>query len=344
VGSRCSRRRASPHGDGPEQVGEGLPACSPGLVSTPSRRPRAQAQCSQGKGRADRSRAWGPDRKLWGERIGVFPSQRPAAAGAGAGAAPLGGSPGGGRRAPGRPAAHGRPAARGRGAGAGRPEGSARGWGRRAARRGDEAEGDEADSPAHDQRFWARVLLALEPGTLRLLDRGGLTPALFARLTAAGVGLPTRARQNAAHRVERALAWGPAPHDQLIWLGRGASRCTHLLRLVGVRHAGTRSRSLPNVLDPAGLPAPDVAARYAGRWDSEAAFPAVARRLGLASVSAGATDAVQPQLWASWLRYAVLVAPTAAVAAPLHRPSAPSRWSWWPAGSTTSRRPSSGDR
>ncbi len=44
--------------------------------------------------------------------------------------------------------------------------------------------------------------------------------------------------------------------------------------------------------------------------------------LGLAYFYVGATNAVQTQLWATWLLYAVLVDLTDAVAAALHRPVA----------------------
>jgi hypothetical protein len=180
----------------------------------------------------------------------------------------------------------------------------------------------EADSQAHDQRFWERILLPLEPGTLLLFDLGFLNHALFDRLTAAGIGLLTRLKANATYRVERVLTWGPDAYDQLIWLGSGDTRCGHLMRLVGVRHAGTWYRYLTNVPDPAVLPAADVAALYACRWGCEDAFHAVKRLLGLAYFYVGATNAVQTQLWATWLLYTVLVDLTDAVAAALHRPAA----------------------
>jgi hypothetical protein len=183
----------------------------------------------------------------------------------------------------------------------------------------------EADSQAHDQRFWARILPALEPvegGTLLLFDLGFLNHALFDRLTEAGVGLLTRVRANATYRVERVLTWGPDTYDQLIWLGSGDARCVHPMRLVGVRHGGTWYRYLTSILDPAVLPAPDVAALYACRWGCEDAFHAVKRLLGLAYFYVGAPNAVQTQLWATWLLYAALVDLTDAVAATLHRPFA----------------------
>jgi hypothetical protein len=180
----------------------------------------------------------------------------------------------------------------------------------------------EADSRAHDQRFWERILLALEAGTLLLFDLGFLNHALFDRLTAAGIGLLTRLKATATYRVERLLAWGPDTYDVLIRLGSGDTRCAHPMRLVGVRHGGAWYRYVTNVLDPQVLPATDVAALYACRWGCEAAFHAVKRLLGLAYFYVGAPTAVQTQLWATWLLYAVLVDLTDAVAAVLRRPAA----------------------
>ncbi len=180
----------------------------------------------------------------------------------------------------------------------------------------------EADSQAHDQRFWERILLALEAGTLLLFDLGFLNHALFDRLTDAGIGLLTRLKANATYRVERVLTWGPDTYDQLVWLGSDAARCRHLMRVVGVRHAGKWYRYLTNVLDPAVLPAADVATLYACRWGCEDAFHIVKRLLGLAYFYVGAANAVQTQLWATWLLYAVLVDLTDAVAAALHRAAA----------------------
>jgi len=180
----------------------------------------------------------------------------------------------------------------------------------------------EADSTAHDQRFWERILLALDPGTLLLFDLGFLHHALFDRLTDAGTGLLTRLKTTATYRVERILAWGPETYDQLIWLGSGATQCRHPMRLVGVRYAGVWRRYLTNVLDPAVLPATDVAALYACRWGCEDAFNTVKRLLGLAYFYVGAANAVQTQLWTAWLLYTVLVDLTDAVATALHRPTA----------------------
>lgn len=180
----------------------------------------------------------------------------------------------------------------------------------------------EPDSQAHGQRFWERILAALEAGTLLLFDLGFLNYALFDRLTAARVAFITRAKQNVAYQVERTLASGPALLDQLVRLGSGPTRCRRLLRLVAVQHAGTWRRYLTNVRDPQVLPAADVVALYWLRWRLEDAFNLVKRLLGLAYFYVGARNAVQTQVWATWLLYAVLVDLTDAVAAALRQPFA----------------------
>lgn len=180
----------------------------------------------------------------------------------------------------------------------------------------------EADSQAHDQRFWTRILAALAPGTLVLFDLGFLNYTLFDHLTAHDVYFVTRAKQNTAARVERTLTWAPDRFDQLVWLGGGRTRCQHLLRLVAVQQAGKWYRYLTNVLDPQLLALEDVVAMYGGRWTIEDAYALVKRLLGLAYFYVGAVNAVQTQLWATWLLYAVLVDLTDAVAAALHQPFA----------------------
>jgi hypothetical protein len=183
----------------------------------------------------------------------------------------------------------------------------------------------EADSRAHDQRFWGAILAALAPGTLLLFDLGFLNYPRFDELTDRDVRFVTRVKTNTAYRVERTLAWAADRFEQLVWLGSGSTRCAHLLRLVGVRRGGPGGpwqRYLTNVLDPQALSLEDVVALYGLRWRMEDAFTLVKRLLGLAYFYAGAVNAVQTQLWMTWLLYAVLVDLTDAVAAALRRPYA----------------------
>jgi hypothetical protein len=63
-------------------------------------------------------------------------------------------------------------------------------------------------------------------------------------------------------------------------------------------------------------------ALYRQRWRIEDAYAIVKRLLGLAYFWCGAQNAVELQLWATWLLYAVLVDLTDAVAEALEQPAA----------------------
>jgi hypothetical protein len=63
-------------------------------------------------------------------------------------------------------------------------------------------------------------------------------------------------------------------------------------------------------------------ALYGQRWRIEDAYAIVKRLLGLAYFWCGAQNAVELQLWATWLLYAVLVDLTDAVAEALEQPLA----------------------
>lgn len=63
-------------------------------------------------------------------------------------------------------------------------------------------------------------------------------------------------------------------------------------------------------------------ALYRQRWRVEDAFAIVKRLLGLAYFYCGAEQAIEMQVWATWLLYAVLIDLTGAVAEALARPFA----------------------
>jgi len=170
----------------------------------------------------------------------------------------------------------------------------------------------ESDSQAHDQRFWQRVLAALEPGVLLVFDLGFVNYPIFDQLTRQGVFFITRLKTNAAYQVEQVLEAGASIRDQFIVLG--STPCAHVMRLVEVHYKGTWYRYLTNVLDTQVLSAAQVAALYRQRWRLEDAFNLVKRLLGLAYFFGGAQNAVALQVWATWLLYSVLVDLTDAVA------------------------------
>lgn len=178
----------------------------------------------------------------------------------------------------------------------------------------------EADPAAHDQRFWPQILDMLRAGTLLIFDLGYTSLATFVRLTAAQVTFITRAKQNLSYTVERSLVRTGAVHDTQVWIGTGAER--QRVRLIEVLYQGRWYRYLTNELDVARLPTAYVVALYWQRWRIEDAYAIVKRLLGLAYFWCGAQNAVEMQLWATWLLYAVLVDLTDAIAATLDQPFA----------------------
>lgn len=178
----------------------------------------------------------------------------------------------------------------------------------------------EEDSQAHDQRFWERAIACLEKDTLLLIDLGFTNYPIFDRLTEKGVWFITRAKANAAYQPVRILAQGGAFCDQIVRLGTKGAQCAHEMRLVQVLHEGKWYRYLTNVLDPEVLAPVYVVALYWQRWRIEDAFNHVKRLLGLVHFWAGSINAVQVQVWATWLLYAVLIDLTDAVAERLHVP------------------------
>ena len=179
----------------------------------------------------------------------------------------------------------------------------------------------EEDAQAHDQRFWEQALATLERNMLVIFDLGFLNFTRFDQLTEAGLWFITRSKANTAHQVAKVLRKEAMLHDQLVWVGSGASsRCGHLLRLVEWQYNGLWYRYLTNVIDPQTLPAEYVVALYWQRWRIEDAFNVVKRLLGLAYFWTGANNGVQVQVWATWILYMVRVDLTDAVADALQKP------------------------
>ena len=178
----------------------------------------------------------------------------------------------------------------------------------------------ERDDQAHDQRFWPRILNALQAGALLIFDLGYTNFAQFATLTSRGITFITRAKRNLVYTVERALLRTSAVHDSLVWIGSADTR--QLVRLVEVLYRGKWYRYLTNELDTSRLPTAYVVALYWQRWRIEDAYAIVKRLLGLAYFYGGAQNAVEMQVWATWLLYAVLVDLTDAVAEALNQPFA----------------------
>lgn len=164
------------------------------------------------------------------------------------------------------------------------------------------------NDPQQNEKAGCPEVLARTPkGTLLLFDMGFFAFPFFADLTDAGIYFLTKLREKSAYTVVRTLGSGAGRRDTIIQLGVYRSNpCRQPLRLVEIRFQNTWYRYLTNVLDPALLPAADVADLYRRRWHIESAFLTVKRLLGLSYLWTGAENGVQLQLWATWLLYAVL--------------------------------------
>jgi hypothetical protein len=176
----------------------------------------------------------------------------------------------------------------------------------------------ELDAAASEQKHWPELRATLPAQALVVFDRGYTNFQAWADLTVATVTWITRARSNLGFRVERVLEHSATVRDLRIRVGRGNAEQT--LRLVEACFDGTWYRYLTNELDPVRLPAVYVALLYRQRWRIEEAFFIVKRLLGLSYLWSGARNAVEFQLWSTWLLYAVLIDLTDAVAEALNRP------------------------
>ena len=178
----------------------------------------------------------------------------------------------------------------------------------------------ESDPKAHDQRFWPDILAFLKAGSLLIFDMGYINFAMFAQLTLAEIKFITRGKTNLVYTLEQALIKTDAVHDYLVWIGQ--DECRQRVRLIEVLYRGKWYRYMTNELDPERLPTAYVVALYWQRWRIEDAYAIVKRLLGLAYFWCGAQNAVEMQVWATWLLYVVLIDLTDAVAEMLNQPFA----------------------
>ncbi len=178
----------------------------------------------------------------------------------------------------------------------------------------------DAAPNGHDARFWERLLSGIPTGALVLFDLGLTDFARGATLTARGVTWLTRAKKHLKHEVVQVLVHTATVQDRIVWIGEGATR--QQVRLIEVQAHGTIYRYLTKALDVTRLPTVQAVALYPQRWRVEDAFSIVKRLLGLAYFYCGAENAIEMQLWATWLLYAVLIDLTDAVADALACPFA----------------------
>lgn len=178
----------------------------------------------------------------------------------------------------------------------------------------------EEDAQAHDQSFLEQVRSHLCKDSLLIFDLGFTNFTFFRQLSEQGVFFITRAKSNLAFQVESVLLKTALVHDQIGWIGQGDDR--QRIRLIHFLYQGKWYRYLTNDLDASHLPVEYAVALYWQRWRIEDAYAIVKRLLGLAFFHCSAQNAVQMQLWATWILYAVLVDLTDEVAQQLNKPFA----------------------
>ena len=176
----------------------------------------------------------------------------------------------------------------------------------------------ESNPKTHDQRFWTDILSVLKAGSLLIFDKGYINFSIFVKLTQAKVKFITRGKTNLVYKLERAIVRTAAVHDYLVWIGKDETR--QQIRLVEILYRGKWYRYMTNELDAERLPTAYVVALYWQRWRIEDAYNIVKRLLGLAYFWCGAQNAVEMQVWATWILYAVLIDLTDAVAEALNKP------------------------
>jgi hypothetical protein len=178
------------------------------------------------------------------------------------------------------------------------------------------------DAASNDQAFWDAILSRVQAGAMLIFDLGYTNYVRFAQMTSAGITFVTRAKSNMAYTVATVLARSAAVHDEIVWIGDAAQATRQQVRLIEVLFRGKWYRYISNELDAQRLPADILVALYWHRWRVEEAFGVVKSLLGLAYFFCGAQNAVELQVWATWLLYAILVDLCDAVAEALHRPLA----------------------
>lgn len=178
----------------------------------------------------------------------------------------------------------------------------------------------EGNPHANDQSFWTQILTALQAGSLLIFDKGYINFSMFAQLTNQTVKFITRGKTNLVYTLERAIIQTAAVHDYIIWIGKDDTR--QQVRLIEILYRGKWYRYLTNELDNQKLPTAYVVALYWQRWRIEDAYNLVKRLLGLAYFWCGSQNAVEMQVWATWLLYVVLIDLTDAVAEVLKQPFA----------------------
>jgi hypothetical protein len=151
---------------------------------------------------------------------------------------------------------------------------------------------NDEDPATHDGTFMDRAEKVLRPGDLLLIDRGFLDYGCFDRLTDQGVGFITRPKSNTLPGDGCSRSATVHTHHPL-----GAKRlASHASGGGAFRGKWYRYLLTASIHGSAAL----MADLYDRRWRSDA-FRTVKRLLGLSFIWAGSVNAVQLQVWATWL-------------------------------------------
>lgn len=139
-----------------------------------------------------------------------------------------------------------------------------------------------------------RLLTGVPPGALLLFDLGYFSFAWFDHLTTAGYHWVSRYRAKTSYQVLHVLYAGGAGtchlREQLVYLGAyRADQAAQPVRLVEITVGDRTFTYLTNVVDPRVLPAREVAALYARRWNIEQAFNLVRPTWGWVSYGAASS-------------------------------------------------------
>ena len=163
----------------------------------------------------------------------------------------------------------------------------------------------DSQATSHDQTFWEQIIQQVKSGSLLLFDLGYTNFARFRELSEKEITFITRAKSNLKYETVRTLTKTPAFRDTIIWVGADENR--QKLRLIEVLYGNKWLRYLTNELDSEQLPARHLVSLYYRRWSIERAYATVKRLLGLAYFWSGSQNAVELQLWSTWIVYTVLI-------------------------------------
>lgn len=179
----------------------------------------------------------------------------------------------------------------------------------------------QEDAKVNDKRFIDDILGYLKEGDLLVVDSGFFSFNFFDRMTEAKKYFVTRNREKTNCQVIRVLSQGQYYRDEIIQMGRYRSNpCNYPVRQVSVKWGEVWYRYLTNVLDQEKLSARQVSELYRSRWRIEEAFLVTKRLLGLSYLWGGTKNAVEVQIYATWLFYGVLRSVSGEVAQGLKEP------------------------